>query len=49
MLTFNYPTVAKTLRDTFGHKGKKKCKEDKEKHQVQSYKHFIENLGIDVI
>ena len=32
ILTFNYPTVAKTLRDTFGHKGKKKCKEEKEKH-----------------
>ena len=32
ILTFNYPTVAKTLRDTFGHLGKKKCKEEKEKH-----------------
>ena len=31
-MTFTYPTVAKTLRDTFGHKGKKKCKEEKEKH-----------------
>jgi hypothetical protein len=31
-LTYSYPTVAKTLRDTFGHKGKKKCKEEKEKH-----------------
>lgn len=32
ILTYSYPTVAKTLRDSFGHRGHKKCKEEKEKH-----------------
>ena len=48
MLTYNYPTVAKTLRDTFGHKGKKKCKDEKPQHMCSMMAMQMEGgLGYD--